>query len=469
MKNNKKEIIIQLILIFSVTALHYFTSLQQWAIHDFYRRLYYIPIIFGAFKFRLKGGVLVAVTISFLYSPHIFLFWGIENIIFLNQLLEIIMFLFIGSTTGYLVENLYKNNFLLQEQLKRVTKIELLNKNILNSMNNILLAINVDKEIKIINNAAYKFMPELKIGMNILDLKKNEFKEVVKHLNSIISGELESFVGKSSTSYKFNNKSYKIWIYPLKNYNHKIEGAVIIIEDITKMHKLEEEVRRSDKLSSIGVMASGVAHEIRNPLGIVKTIAQTIKSGNSLASSDLEGINIIIEEVDRANSVIKEILDFTKIESGILGENNVYELIEDVKKITDNYSKDKNVEIINLIDSSIKLRIDISKMKQVFMNLIFNAIDAMPNGGKVIIRSILSDEKVFLEVSDNGLGIKEEDIKKVFDPFFTTREVGTGLGLSITYKIVKDHNASIQVKSEWNKGSTFVIEMPRLLGGKNEL
>jgi signal transduction histidine kinase len=238
------------------------------------------------------------------------------------------------------------------------------------------------------------------------------------------------------------------------------------MEDITEMHKLEEEIRRSDKLASIGIMASGVAHEIRNPLGIVKTIAQTIKLNDSLSLSDLEGINIIIDEVNRANSVIKEILDFSKIEKGILKENSIYELIEDVKKIIDNYSKDKNVDIINLVEENIELRIDVSKMKQVFMNLIFNAIDAMPLGGKVTIKSEISEKKIAIEITDNGVGIKEENIKNIFDPFFTTRDVGTGLGLSITHKIVKEHNGSIRVKSKANEGSSFIIELPYVSRGE---
>lgn len=468
-ENRRRDIAVLAVLIALVTALHYLTINQEWAIHDFYRRLYYIPIILGAFKFRLRGGVLIAIIISFLYLPHVLFIWGFEDIGFVNQLLEITMFLFIGSIAGYLVEQLYRNNILLSEQLERITEIEILNENILNSMSYPLIALDNNNDIKIVNNAANKVYSDLKLNSNFMDYKNEVFKVIHDPLKSVITGEINHFDEIVRVSEERTHIVSHIKMYPLKNNDNEIKGTVVVIEDITEIYQLEEEIRRADKLSAIGVMASGVAHEIRNPLGIVKTIAQTIKSTSGLSEMDLEGLDIITAEVDRANGVIKEILDFSKIEKGELDQSNLLELVKDVIKITHKFAENNLVMIETDIDEDINCMMDISKMKQVFMNLIMNAVDAMPSGGKVKILGKKQGVKYVISVSDNGSGIPQEKLESIFNPFYTTKDTGTGLGLSITHKIIKDHNGSIKVNSTVGKGTEFVIKLPNDGEAKHEI
>lgn len=469
MEERKRDIAVLAVLIALVTALHYLTINQQWAIHDFYRRLYYIPIILGAFKFRLRGGVVISVLISFLYLPHVLFYWGFEDIGFVNQILEITMFLFIGSITGYLVEQLSRNNVLLTEQLARITEMEILNENILNSMSQPLIAVDNNNEVKILNNAATNTYKGLNLHSNLMDYKNQVFERVHLPLKCLTSGETTQFDEIIRVPYDDTHVVSHIKMYPIQNRESKITGTVIVIEDITEMYQLEEEIRRADKLSAIGVMASGVAHEIRNPLGIVKTIAQTIKSSDRIDEMDLEGINIIIEEVDRANSVIKEILDFSKVEKGELLISNVYELVNDVIKITHKFAENNLVSIETDVEDNLYCMMDVSKMKQVLMNLIMNAVDAMPDGGTVRISGKKQNEKVVLQVLDSGFGISEKQLDNIFNPFYTTKDKGTGLGLSITHKIIKDHNGSIKVKSTTEKGTEFIIELPNDREAKNEI
>lgn len=458
-ENKKRDIAVLIVLITFVTALHYLTINQQWAIHDFYRRLYYIPIILGGFKFRLRGGVIISVAISFLYLPHVMFYWGIKDIGFVNQVLEITMFLFIGSITGYLVEQLSRNNVLLSEQLVRITEMEVLNENILNSMSQALIALDNNNNIKILNDAAKNTYKDLELHNNFFDTNITLLEIIRQPLSRVNSGEMKNFdkiIRIPSTTTVVSH----VRIYPLENNEKDISGTVIVIEDITEIYQLEEEIRRSDKLSAIGVMASGVAHEIRNPLGIVKTIAQTIKSSEGLSDTDFDGLEIIIEEVDRANGVIKEILNFSKIEKGELVTNNVFELINDVIKITQKFAENNLVLIDTDIDMSMYCLMDVSKMKQVFMNLIMNAVDAMPNGGKVIITGKMQGDKVIIKVTDSGLGIPQDKIDNIFNPFYTTKDKGTGLGLSITHKIIKEHYGMINVSSTIGIGTEFIIELP---------
>ena len=351
----------------------------------------------------------------------------------------------------------------------RITEIEILNENILNSMSYPLIALDNNNDIKIVNNAANKVYSDLKLNRNFMDYKNEVFKVIHDPLKSVITGEMNHFDEIVRVSEESAHIVSHIKMYPLKNNDNEIKGTVVVIEDITEIYQLEEEIRRADKLSAIGVMASGVAHEIRNPLGIVKTIAQTIKSASGLSDMDLEGLDIITAEVDRANGVIKEILDFSKIEKGELDQSNLLELVKDVIKITHKFAENNLVLIETDIDEDINCMMDISKMKQVFMNLIMNAVDAMPSGGKVKILGKKQGVKFVISVSDNGSGIPQEKLESIFNPFYTTKDTGTGLGLSITHKIIKDHNGSIKVNSIVGKGTEFVIELPNDGEAKHEI
>lgn len=465
----KQSAMVLIILIASVTGLHYFTLTKEWAIHDFYRRLYYVPIIIGAFKYRFRGGIMIAIIISILYLPHVLIYWRYDDIGLINQLLEIVMFLFVSSITGYLVERLYKNNILLSEQLERITEIEILNENIINSISQPLIALNNNYEVKIVNNAAMETYNNLKINCNFLKIENEIFKVIDKPLKKAIDGSSYNYDKIIKIKEKDSYLVKHIKIYSLKNNSNEINGAVIVLEDITEIHHLEEEIRRAEKLSAIGVMASGVAHEIRNPLGIVKTIAQTIRSMGKLPETDIEGLDIIIAEIDRANDVVKEMLEFSKKEKGVLVNSNVSELVKDVIKIMEKFAENKLVDIETCIDDKINCMMDISKMKQVFMNLIMNAIDAMPNGGRVEISGVIVQNKILINVSDEGYGIPKNHLESIFNPFYTTKDIGTGLGLSIAYNIIKEHSGTINVNSKVNGGSEFIIELPYAGGKENEI
>ena len=469
MEVRKKDLLFLGLLIICVTGLHYLTIGKPWAIHDFYRRLYYIPIILGAFKFRLRGGVLVASIISLLYLPHVLLIWGYENIGFINQVLEITMFLFIGSTTGYLVERLYRNNILLSEQLERITEMEILNENILNSMTNALFALNKEKEFKIINHAAKDLYKDIRINTKFNGQIGGIFKYLDQPLDDVIQSKTDYYYDTVRVEKEGVLVVSKVKIYPLMNEKNENMGAVVLIEDITEIHQLEEEIRRAEKLSAVGVMASGVAHEIRNPLGIVKTIAQTIIGSDNLSEVHQEGLGIIIAEVDRANHVIKEILDFTKVEKGELAQENLHDIIKEVVVLTEKYSKDRSVDLEIDVDKNIVLKMDRNKMKQVFINLMMNAVDAMQDGGVVRIQGRIDGPKAIIKVIDTGVGISEDSLDSVFNPFYTTKDKGTGLGLSITHKIIKEHGGCIRVSSKVGLGSEFTIEMPRIEEGEYEI
>lgn len=452
-----------IVLIASVTSLHYFTAAREGQIHDFYRRLYFIPIVLGAFKFRFKGGVLISLIISGLYSPHIFMYRQFEDIGMANQLLEIVLFLFIGSITGYLVEQLFQKNLILSEQLMKITAMENLNENILNSMQNPLISVDCNHEITLCNKVANKTFELEKV-------QQRSIPEIIGKLNN----ELEEIIlGKKKHKYFdvewiTNNEKYlyKTWIYPIITKN-KIEGALIIFDDSTELLMLEQEVLRSEKLSLIGQMASSIAHEIRNPLGIVKTIIQTIISNNNLNTEELEGLRIVDSEINRTNNVITELLNFSKPVNGIKTIVNLKDLMIELIRLTRPYAQEKNVDFDLAMDANLEVEIIKEKFKQALMNIFLNSIEAMPEGGLIIVHGSSINQIITISITDNGIGIKDEIINLVFNPFFTTREAGTGLGLSMTQKIIEEHQGQVKIISQVNKGTQVIIKLNSIDRGEN--
>ncbi|MBA1336974.1 MAG: hypothetical protein HPY66_3410 [Firmicutes bacterium] len=251
----------------------------------------------------------------------------------------------------------------------------------------------------------------------------------------------------------------KLYSYPLKNYLGKVEGLVLVLEDVSELRKLENQVRRADKLSAVGELASGVAHEIRNPLGIIKAIAQTI-NGEIKNDDAKEGIGIIVQEVDRANSVIKNLLDFARPNIGNTKVHRLNSIMEDTIRITRKYAEQNRVEMVYEAVGEIFVQADKEKLQQAFVNVILNSVQAMPDGGSLNI-SVAEDERTAkVSFADNGTGIPPDRLEKVFEPFYTTKDMGTGLGLAITHRIIEEHKGYIEVESTVGKGTVVSIYLP---------
>lgn len=460
-RNNTKDIAFVSISILIITLLHYFTVSTKWDIHDFYRRLYYIPIIVSAFKFRLKGGVITSLVISLLYAPHLFLYFGKIDIAILNQFLEIIMFIVIGTITGFLVESDYRKKMLLEFQIKKLTDLENYTQNILDSITNVLIAVNKDLKIKSINKEGrdlFNVNNEF-IGKSLHDLFI-EYDKIEKILKDVFTFEKKVLEIETKCKTKDEKIIYvRLLAYPLININNKVEGIVIILEDISEIRKLESQIRRTEKLSAVGELASGIAHEIRNPMGIIKTISQIIYK--EINDEELkEGISIIIHEINRANEVIKGLLDFAKPDIHQVKLQSIAQIIQDIILITKKYAQQHKVKINYDSDGDIKILLDSEKLKQAFVNIIFNSIQAMPDGGELNVNLKVTDKHVKISFEDTGIGIPKDKLEKIFDPFYTTKDKGTGLGLSITHRIIEEHSGHIEIESEIEKGTKIDIYLP---------
>lgn len=254
-------------------------------------------------------------------------------------------------------------------------------------------------------------------------------------------------------------------VSPLLSRN-RIAGTLIHLEDITDKRKKEGQLRRAESLASLTTLAAGVAHEIKNPLGSISIHIQLIKKAlRAKAGADPEAmmrhLGVVDEEIERLNKIVVDFLFAVRPMSITLMEDDPARLVSEVADLV-RYEAEKGLVTLDLkIQDGLPLvMMDRKYLKQAILNLVKNALAAMPEGGRLGLSASLGDGEVIIEVTDSGVGIPDDQMAKIFEPYYTTRENGTGLGLTITFKIVKEHSGDISVRSRVGKGTTFMVTIP---------
>ncbi len=239
---------------------------------------------------------------------------------------------------------------------------------------------------------------------------------------------------------------------------------IIVINDLTESRRLEEESKRKEKLSAMGELASGVAHEIRNPINAIGMIAQRLDKEFKVEKDSEEYHSItklLRNEVSRINKIITQFLSYAKPLSLQLKRIDSKNFFNDIYRLFVDQAKSKGARLVKLSDLSLEMTVDPELLKQSLMNLMQNAVDAVYSNGAIEINYFKKEDDLIIEVSDNGKGIPEHIKNKIFDLYFTTKPEGTGLGLSIVQKIIAEHNGTIEVFSEVNKYTKFKITIPQ--------
>lgn len=444
-------------IILFITFLHYSNLMAEWELHTFYRKLYYIPIILAAFRYRLKGGIISSIVTTILYAPHILLLNTDFTIGLINQYLEISLFLSIGFITGWLVEGNYKNQMLLEHNIIEITKLQNYTRNIVDSIESGVLATDTNLNITALNKVGEKILGVNNIiGSNVSRLFDDKIIDI---LNQTKLQKVRYLNAQTTINIGGEEKYLRLTISPLLNSLDKIQGLIIVIQDYSEEKFMEAQTARADRLSAVGELAAGIAHEIRNPMGIIKTISQTLQAEDD-HESIMEGLDIIVKEVDRANKVIKTLLNFARPDTNAIEEVEINKLIEEVLLIINKYASKNNIEIDFEKDREAIIMGDTEKLKQVFINIILNSIQSMENGGWIKINTEVSDIGVNISFKDTGIGISKENLNKIFNPFFTTKDQGTGLGLSVSNRIIQDHRGYMTVDSIENKETLVAIFLP---------
>ncbi len=273
-----------------------------------------------------------------------------------------------------------------------------------------------------------------------------------------------------------NGSVYYFWTYPLLNSEGKIYGVVNYLREITEHKRLEQRLVRADKLASLGILVAGVAHEINNPMGIIAGYSDALldraKDPQLKALDSFEDfpeyLETINNEIFRCKDTLKALLDFARPSGGIFREIDFNGLIKEVMLLVKHGAKTQNYRVeLDLQRDIPETMADPGAMRQVLVNIIMNSFYFMEAEGNIIIAtthesSPFENDYIRIRISDNGRGIDKDIIEKIFDPFFSTKAVGegTGLGLAICYRIVSEHDGTIDVESKAGMGTTFVIKIP---------
>ena len=327
---------------------------------------------------------------------------------------------------------------------------------------------NVDEHenFTFVNKAAaniFGYSKEELIGKNLKELtSEDEFKKVLEQ-TSIRKQKKSS---NSELSVIRKNGEIKI-IYitttSIISNDGKYLGAFGIFHDITDQKKMQEQLLRSERLAGVGELAAGIAHEIRNPLGCISSTAQFYLENYDLNQELEKCFKIILRNCEDADNVIKELIDFTNPREISKKLNNIDKVMNNVLKNLRAISKAKNVRIIKNYSKKIpRILLDEKWLGSAFSNCVMNALDAMPNGGNLRVSIDIDQFKKEIIVSfvDTGIGISKENLQKIFNPFFTTKNEGTGLGLSLVHQIIQVHNGKINVESTKGKGTKIRIILP---------
>lgn len=488
-RSEARDVALIVVLLGAITVLHLFTSTspQAMPMHLLYRKLFYLPVMFAGFVFGRRGGFITAVAASLLFALHATVSLGGLLGEHIDNLYEIVMYLAVGIMFGWLrdlsevkttdlrqlsrqLEDAYRK---LEERAIQLVNIQDYTQSILRSITSGVVTVGPDGSVATANPAA-----ERMLGVREVDIVPRRIGTLFADdsgLDEEVAKVLKGRIPKSVKDMRLVTRAGKILHVQastsrMRDVDGRILGAVVTIEDVSEVKALTDQLIRADRLAAMGELTAGVAHEVRNPLGIIRASVQLVEESGCDRERVLEATSVIKQEIDRLDRVIKALLDFGRPSKPYLRLTDIGEVIEDVVLFTRRFAGQSKVTIsAQDVGSLPKVMADPDQLKQVFVNLISNAVQAMdPAGGLIVVKGSSEDGFLSVQVSDNGPGIPASDLKKVFDPFYSTRDAGTGLGLTIVHRILDEHDGHIEVASTPGQGTTFTVSLPVFQAGEED-
>lgn len=294
------------------------------------------------------------------------------------------------------------------------------------------------------------------IGRTFTQLGLDRFFDI-RHISDCI--ELEKSVQVEETVFNINGHKYyyNYLVSPLKANQNRNNGGVITFRDITDEKRIRIELEQQSKMQSLGRMVAGIAHEIRNPLTSIKTYLEVLPDKYDNPKFRQKITKQVPVEINRLNTLLKELLDYAKPKSAIIESFSISELIYEVIDLLNTSFENKSIRIITKVDANIFVNEDKNKLKQILINILLNSIEAIDNIGTIQIRTIEDEGYIQIEIEDNGVGIDESSIDKIYEPFYTTKDSGTGLGLALCYQYLKEKQGDIKILSNKGEGTSTTI------------
>jgi len=268
---------------------------------------------------------------------------------------------------------------------------------------------------------------------------------------------------KQRLQHQGKSLTMNVSITPLVSKSGDRIGRLLLFDDVTQRERMEEQMSQTEKLTSLGLLAAGVAHEVNTPLAVISNYIQMLAKQMPEEDPRHSIIEKIVKQTFRASEIVNNLLNFSRTGAAELANVDVNRVVEETLSLVAHPLKTSQIRVVkNLGDALPSVRGSANKLQQVFLNLFLNARDAMPSGGMLEVKTAAHNGSVEIEIVDTGAGIPREHIHKIFDPFFTTKATGrgTGLGLSVSYGIIKEHAGKIDVRSTPGKGTSFHVEFP---------
>ena len=471
-----------------VTALIYVTG----GIENIFSFMYILTIINAAIMLYRRGGLLIASASSIGYGSLLDLqYFGIIHpyytraselmtytigYYFYTLLMNIAAFYLVAFLSSYLAEELRRSGVKLKAKQYDLDQLELLNRNIVQSINTGLMTLNNQLEISYINPAAEQISGfgygDLE-GIHIGDI----FPQIVPYLS--ISDKKGGHDGmpqpQKAIDVDFDRRDgIRLQLgfsqSLLKDPGGDEIGLILIFQDLTEFRQMQDQVRRMDRLAVAGELAAGIAHEIKNPLASLSGSIQMLRDEVDFGPMQQRLMDITMREAERLNALVNEFLLFSRPEKAVDRSVEVNEVIEDTLEMLKNSPElSRPVRIEKTLSKNLWVHIDSQRLQQVIWNLVLNAVQEMRNSGRLSVATTIrtkrgsgdAQEKLAeISISDTGPGILPENQGKVFDPFFTTKDQGTGLGLTIVHRIVENYDGKIFLNSDGNSGTTFTLHFP---------
>ena len=485
-KNIKITLYIQAICdVLMITGLVYATG----GISSVYAVFYTLVIIYSVLFLERRGGLIIASACSICYGllldleyykilTPLYAIVSQDNpftagYVFSRIIIYILSFYLIAFLAIFVVEQEKKTRTLLQEKETAFDQLDLLHRSIIESVDTGILTINLRGQIKSFNRAAeeitgYSFA-EVE-DKNIVDL----FPEYGDLLENIHTGgypySQQSRVEMYIESHEKKPLTLGCSVSFLNDGTEKRIGDILVFQDLTAIKKMELILEKNRRLAFIGEMAAGLAHEMRNPLASISGSIQVLHKSLPLNETDERLMQIILRGKDQLESFMRDFLLLSRPTPGMPEMIKITDIIEDIIESI-RYLPDwrDDIQVIKSLQDHLPfIRANKTEIRQLIWNVLMNAIQSMPNGGRVTIETgkdttdISAGQFLEIKISDNGQGIMENDLGKIFEPFYTTREKGTGLGLAIVNRIVEGHAGKIKVDSRSGEGTTFTIWLPCL-------
>ncbi len=453
-----------------ITSIIYFTG----DVESYFWILYFFTIAFSSLTLYQVGAITTAVVASLsnaflalLVQAAVIPSYAAANPglrpVVMRLLMETFALIVVGYISGYLAENLRRKGVELVDKTDALASLMAVNENIIQSMRGGLLTTDLEGKATRLNPAGEEILG--RYGYEVVGRMVQEAFPGLRFAEcaSLLADGRRNVRMDSIVPTKEGEKYLGISLSPLLSSSETRIGYLMNFQDLTELKRLEREVRAKERMAALGEMAAGLAHEVRNPLASIAGSVGLMRQEISLTEDQEKLMGIVFQESQRLNKIINDFLIYSRQITYHPQEVDLCELLEDTVTLLHNTpGVTEHHRIVKKVEQQpFPCVLDPDLIKQVLWNLSQNAIRAMPEGGTLTIElSRGGNKEVRIVVRDTGVGIEEERIDKIFEPFHSSFANGTGLGLAIVYQIIQAHNGRINVQSAVGKGSTFEVVLP---------